>query len=324
MKSNYHLLKVIKNIIVYILYVVVLIYLIKYVVNNQSIMENILKTSKPIIICTILSTIASVLATAGLDIFCARAFSVEMKTSEVIGLTFIACALNLFLPLQMGSVIKGVCYKKKFELTYSKYISMLSGTAILNLLIAAFQLLGCLVIAVAEQGIAGQYLLMLFIVIVIAIIGTVIIIKERSFIRRIVPFKKYTLPIIDGFYELASNRGAVIGCVCMIFIGIILGSIRFWNIFLSLGSETTIVVSSLYYSIYTSSSLVSILPGNIGIAEAIIGLTNSILGSEFDIGVTVVLVNRIYYYIVSIFGALIAAVPVYYTFYKRDKESPQA
>ncbi len=311
----------IKDIVCFILYIIIFIYLIYYFFNNQEIVQGVLSTPLDRIFLNICCAACSVLVVAGMDIYCARVFNLRLKWGEVIGITFVASALNLFLPLQMGSAIKAYYYKKKFHLPYSKYISIASGTAILQIFLTIVQLLICIIGMFFCWKVGGEYIWMVVGVLFVGIICFIFLLKCKTYVERIVPFKKYVLPIIEGFYQLAENQKAICGCSSMLLIGIVLGSIRFWNILNSFDSNIMFINASLYFGIYTASSIVPVLPGNIGIAEGMVGLMMVIFGHDFDLGMSAVLINRIYIYIVTLIGALAAGFPIYRSLKKIEQNS---
>lgn len=299
--------KILKSIVVFIAYIVIFVFLIRYITANEDIMQRLLNSSLQDIILGCLCSFISVVLAGLLDVTCVKAYGVSIRRTESVGLTFVASALNLFLPLQAGSVLKAAYLKKKMKLTYSRYIAMASGTAVIGILVSVFLLLLSLVMSFFKWKIDIIYVWLLAIFIGMLSIILMLVIKFKKTILKIIPFKKLTIPVIEGFFELSTNTHTVIFVWLNQSISAFIGGVRFFYIFKVLGKNSGIVNSMLYYSIYAFSSSFPILPGGIGISEVLVGITNMILGSDFDIGVTVVLVNRIYNYLVITAGALISA-----------------
>ena len=312
--------KIIKGSVIFIIYVAILVYLISYVLSNAEIMEKITNASLVYIVFGIGTTIINYILMAWLDITCAKTYMVSIHAFESVGLTFIASSINLVVPLQFGSVLKAMYFKKKMSLAYSKYISIVSGTGIVTVVVTIGQLILCLILSAFRWNVEKVYIIGLIVAFIVGIIFFSLIVRHQEMILNKVPFKRYTLPVMQGFFELINDNRTMIGCICNRIIASLLGGLRFFFIFRILGVKTDVLSGMLYYGIFSASSVIPILPGNIGISEVLVGIMNSILGSEFDIGVTVVLIERFYYYFVAIMGALLSALPVWKMYNKDNIE----
>ena len=299
--------KIIKGTILFLIYVFVLAFLIWYISDNKEIISRIMEASTidvlGVALCTLLCT-----ALAGImDITCARVYGVKIGYFESFSLTCMASAVNMILPLQLGGVSKAIYLKRKLALAYSKYVSIISGTTIIGIFVSIFQVIVCMV-AVTYRTEEGAIYALVCTIIFSATLGVLLLsIHKQEFIIRIVPFKNISVPIIEGFFSLIGNKRVV----CLISLNLIassfLGGIRFLLIFRMIGFYGGIMDSLLYFGLYNASTIVPIIPGNVGISEFIVGAMNSLLGSDFDIGVATVLINRVFYYIVSMIGAIVSA-----------------
>lgn len=126
--------------------------------------------------------------------------------------------------------------------------------------------------------------------------------------------------IIESFYILFEKPKTVFFVFVNLLLHVILGSIRFSCIFMILGLKDPWICGGLYYGLYIASTIVPVLPGNIGISEILVGIANSLLGSAFDAGITAVLIERIYYYFVSFAGAMIAACLLWIRWEKKSND----
>ena len=310
--------KIAKGLVLFAIYIALFIFLIRYVSDNTDTIDRIMNASYSDVLIGILCSALSIALTGLMDVSCARAYDVRIGYGESIGLVYIASMINLILPLQMGSVVKAVYFKKKLGLTYSRYVSIISGTAVINIMITLVQIILCLMIVSHRMAGNSTYILIFGIVLIAMIISVFIAIRKQDSIIRILPFKRISTPIMKGFFELIGNKRAVCLVTVNLMATALIGGIRFFFIFRMLGFAGKILDGILYYGLYNASAIVPILPGNIGISEAFVGIMNVILGSEFDIGVTTVLINRVYYYITSISGSLIAALPLWLRFNKSE------
>ena len=312
--------KVIQGILIFGVYVAVFVFLIQYITGNADIMRRIAASPLPYVFAGMSCTAICIMLSGLLDVSCARVYGVKVRYWESIGLTYIASAINLVLPLQMGSVIKAMYLKKKMTLPYTKYISIVSGTIVINLMVTFVQLILCLILSSIRLGVSVFYTAILTGIFAAGILCFVLALFFQNGILKILPFKKLSVPILQGFFELMGNRRAMLLVTLNLIVSALLGGLRFSFIFRMLEFGGGILEGMLYYGCYTASSIIPILPGNVGISETIVGIMNTILGSDFDIGVTVVLVSRIYNYLITIVGAILFALPIWIRYNQNNGE----
>lgn len=310
--------KVIKGIFLFVIYILIFAFLIRYVSSNTDTIERIMDASYFEVAIGLMCSFTCIVLTGLMDVTCAHVYDVNIGYGESVGLTYVASLINLILPLQMGSMVKAVYLKKKFRLTYARFVSIISGTAVINLMITFVQIILCMIVVSFRMNASVIYIGLFSLIFIAMIICFAIAVKKQDFIIRILPFKSISTPIMKGFFDLLSNKKAVILVTVNLLISAMLGGIRFFYIFKMLGFDGEMLDGMLYYGLYNASTIVPILPGNIGISEFFVGVMNEILGSAFGIGVTTVLINRVYYYIAAITGSLIAVFPLWIRYSKSE------
>lgn len=310
--------KITKGIILFVVYVVIFAFLIKYVSGNTEIIDRVMHASHTDVMVGLMCSCVCIMLSGLMDVTCAHLYGVNIGHAESVGLTFVASAINLILPLQMGSMVKAVYLKKKLSLTYARYISIISGTAVINIMITFVQIVLCMIIVSSKISVDKVYTYFFISVFALMMICIFIAVKKQEFIMRFLPFKRISTPIMEGFYELITDRKTVMLVSANLLASSIFGGIRFFLIFRMLGFGGSALDGLLYYGLYNASSIIPLLPGNIGFSEAIVGIMNSLMGSAFDIGVTAVLINRMYYYIIAIIGAAISAFPLWVRYNKGE------
>lgn len=308
--------KIIRGIIIFAIYIIIFAFLVKYVSGNTEIIDRIMCAAPTDVMLGLLCSCACMVLVGLMDVTCARLYGVNIGYAESVGLTYVASSINLVLPLQMGSMVKAVYLKKKLSLTYSRYISIISGTAVTNIMITFVQIIFCMIIVSFRLSVGGVYAFFFIAVFALMMACIFIAVKKQELIMRVLPFKRISAPIMEGFYELITDRKTVMLVSANLLVTSIMGGIKFFFIFRILGFGGSALDGLLYYGLYNASSIIPILPGNIGFGEAVVGIMNSLMGSDFDIGVTTVLINRVYYYIVAITGAAISACPLWVKYSK--------
>ncbi|MBR2674866.1 MAG: flippase-like domain-containing protein [Mogibacterium sp.] len=316
--------KILRGIIVFTVYVIVVVVLIRYISENTEMTERILNAPRVYMIIGIVTMAASLFLSALLDVTCADTYGIKLQVKDAAVFSIVATAINLVIPFQMGSMLKAVYYKKKMELSYSRYISIMSGTVVIKLAVTFLFLTLSLLISTFKWNTGMKIVGIAFLLFLGSVAGVLMLVFLQEKILIILPFKKYTYPIMRGFFDILSDKKTMALCSLNNFAYMILGGIRLSSIFACLGLPAGIVNGMLYWSLCNVSSAVPILPGNIGISEAFVGLTNMLFNEDFNAGVSVVLVNRIYYYLVAIAGALILAVPAWIMYDRASRDKTEA
>lgn len=311
-----------RGIIAFVVYVFILISLFVYIGNNADIMHRIFSSQIEYAIYGIICSGISVVLTGLMEVYCVRVYGVNLKYLDAVGITFIASACNLFLPFQCGSVIKAMYLKRTIALSYSKYVSIVSGTIIVNFSVILFQLLVSLFFVFHENNVQNIYMILAggIILLLLYIFVVNIFLKYKNIVFNIIPFKRMFIPVLESFCKFLENKKALFCVISKFVLSAFLGGISFNFTFLMLGYDSTIFSSMLYYAIYTASTIIPILPGNVGISEFFVGTLNSILTDGFVAGVTLVLITRVYYYIASVMGASMFLLPVWHRYVLTKKE----
>ena len=135
-----------------------------------------------------------------------------------------------------------------------------------------------------------------------AVIATFLVIA-RWFENRMPAFLrkyKFIVNIVSGFNALLGNRRLLwqlLGCLTA---NNLLHLFLFMACFRGMGREVMIYEALFYNSISRLIKLVAIVPGNIGIAQLVMGIAGSLMGDVFQNGVVVSLIQSMSLVIVYI------------------------
>lgn len=311
--------KLIKSVLMFVLYAGIIAWLVAYISKNTEIVDHIIHANpRYVFACAVICFIMLVLS-ALLDVTCSEVYGIKINPYESTALTFIASAINQTLPLQAGSVVKAYYFKKMLSLSYSRYFSIVAGTIVVNLIVTFVQLIVCLAFLAVEWGLNFSYVAVLMLILCCGLLCLWAMVKYRDGVLKIMPFKKFSLPIMESFFALMKDGKAMFYVTLNLAATALLGGLRFYFIFKILGLNAGIASAMLYCGIYTATTVIPILPGNIGFSEAVIGIMNKSLGFDFSVGVAAVMVTRVYFYIVAVIGALLAIYPVWRKFNSRER-----
>ena len=303
--------RIIKGGICYIIYFIVIFLVIRYLKDNTDSFINAFSAPVYFFILVFFCNHISLMLTAIMDKVCAEIFSVKMTYIEALELVYVSSALNLILPFQTGSMLKAIYMKRKLTLKYSEYVSIMSGTAVINILVSVAQIILCLLVIGLKMSFDFSLIILFLVIMLVIVLVMVFSIKNQHVINKVIPFKKYSIPIINGFFTLLRDKRAVLYITFNYIFTAILGWIKFVLIIHSLQGNINFVDIGLYYGLYNASGIIQIIPGNVGISEAFVGMINSIMGRDFNLGVATVMVYRIYYFVFTLFGAIIFGYPIW-------------
>ena len=127
--------------------------------------------------------------------------------------------------------------------------------------------------------------------------------------------------VVRGFNDLIRNRGLLWRLlVCLIVNNAVqLCLDRAW--FAAVGLSVTPYEALFYNSVSWIATVVSIVPGNIGIKEAVMGVAMSLMGALFQNGVAVSLLQRVAVMIVYVAAGAAFAWPVFRCWNRAEREA---
>lgn len=221
-------------------------------------------------------------------------FKINLPFIEWFGLTVSNTMYNYLLPARGGIALRGMYLKNEYNLPYSKYLTFISGTYILNLLNAAL-LASISSLILIFFGILNKYIffylsLLSFIIIFLAIIFLYKFNPDKIPAKnKILKFVKNSAHSIKHF---KNNPNKIKKLVVLQITFIFALSLRLFFVFYVLNIHTNYFIIVFINSLVVFSMIFSITPGNIGIKEGIIGLSSSLLNISFDKAVMVALIDR--------------------------------
>lgn len=263
--------------------IAVLVYFIWYFYKNQGDFLFVLRTDWRYVTALIfLNSLTFFLNGIFIKVILKR-FNKNIGVGESFYVSVISSLGNYFLPMRGGAVIRSVYLKKKFDFSYSHFVSTLYGNYIVVFLVNALLALIALMVIQLTTGIIsyplyiffgllfwGMLVLSLFEIPVHKIKDTRII-----FVNKI---KKVITEILDGWNIIINDRKLLLSLVLLTFGNFVFMTAIFWIEFLALGIKTTLINVILYNCISGVSLLVSLTPGSLGIREGLFIITSDILG----------------------------------------------
>ncbi len=228
-------------------------------------------------------------------------YHIDLSLVDWMGVVFVSNAMSLVLPMRADLLFTAAYYRRTKGFAYTKSASVAAGNVVFGVMFALLQLF----VALLCTGlIEGQWPAILWLLWggMSAAVGVFLVIA-RWFENRMPSFlRKYRIVvnIVSGFNALLGNRRLLLRLLGCLTLNNLLHLFLYMACFRGIGMQVTVYQALFYNSVSRLVNLVAIVPGNIGIAQLVIGVAGSLMGDVFQNGVMVSLIQSISLVIVYI------------------------
>lgn len=308
-----------KSIISTALFVAFLGLLAKYVWENREDMQKMLDLSGTTILWLLVLAFLGCMVNCCYHLMLLRTYGLPLTLVDWMGVVCVSNAIAYVLPLRADLVFSATYYKRAKGLAYTKSVSMAAGNIVFGVAFSLLQILAALLCMGLFDGVWPQTLWAL------GLIGTALlaafIVFALVFQNRIPQFlKKYKIvcDIIEGFTALLRNRALLWQLLLCLIANNLVQLLLYMVCFRAIGLPVQLYHALFYSSTSWLSSIVAIVPGNIGIKESVMGAATLLLGISFQTGVAVSLLQRVAVMVVYLLMGLVFAIPVYRNFTRKS------
>lgn len=288
-----------------------------YVYNNRADMEKLLRLSPGTLGLLLLLALGSALVNCLYHLVILRTYGMPLSLTDWMGVVSVSNAIAYVLPLRADLVFSAAYYKRVKGLAYAKSLTMAAGNIVFGV---AFSLLQILVSLLFLGLLKGQWPAALW---TLWGLGTAALAAFTA-LALWAPGKKPKLlqkvrllgEVASGFTALLRNRAMLwrlLGCL----IGNNIFQLLLYQLcFASIGLPVTLYEALFYTSVSWLSSIVAIVPGNIGIKEGVMGASTLLMGALISVqdGVAVSLLQRAALMVAHLLLGAAFALPVYRRF----------
>jgi uncharacterized protein (TIRG00374 family) len=224
-------------------------------------------------------------------------FTKRMKLTEGVYVAVLSAIGNFFGPLLGGATIRAVYLKKVHNLSYSFFTSTLAGYYVI--LFAANSLLAILSLLFLRDNehttglfiFFAAWLAVMIVLMFLRLPKREAISKyERSRVTKFIATAVYDMEL--GWRRLIKNRKLVPKLFFLACCGFAITFITGYLEFGAIGATISLAGLGLFTAVSTSSMLVSLTPGAIGIRESLLLLTSSAMGVTSDQILQVAVIDR--------------------------------
>ncbi|MFC1780523.1 YbhN family protein [Patescibacteria group bacterium] len=269
-----------------------------YFFQNQEDFKPLLQLSIPILVIISLLKVLTIFSMGLFIKIVLKPFKKKMSLAESFYISTLSTIGNYFMPLRGGAGIRAVYLKKKLKLSYSHFISTLSGNYIITFAVYSIIGLVSLILIQVKYNISSTILYIFFITLALVTLTLSLVkipkrileISEKpGILNRI---SKILVNIAKGWSFITSNKSLLVKLLFITFLNfLITASITFLG-FKSIGVNLTFPSLLLYVSLSGTSLLISLTPGSIGIREGVLLLSASIIATTSENILQVAVIDR--------------------------------
>lgn len=222
-------------------------------------------------------------------------FQINQTFNEWFGLAFIAAFYNQVLPIKGGSIIRSAYLKTKYRLTFKGFASSFVVQAMYTVMVCLVFLAVALMF-VEEGTLVSDYK---YAIVALVILMTVFMVAaEKKIVALIARIKN-----IEANIDNIASSFASISLIILVYLGF--RGLTFYVVFQSIGYDVLFLYCLIVAAIVMVSNFVSLLPGNLGVKELLIGLVMNVLGNDLSVSVMAALLDRMATLVVVMVGALV-------------------
>lgn len=221
-------------------------------------------------------------------------YQLPMDVVDWLGVVFMANAMAFVLPMRADLLFTATYYKRTKHFSYAKSASVAAGNIVFSVLFALVQMLAALL---CTGLIDGMWPGLLWLILAAGAAGTAAFLVIAGWFGDRMPERLARIPhlrsVVQGFNALIRNRRLLCKLLACLAANNILHLFLYMACFRGIGMEVTLYQALFYNSVSRMVSLVAIVPGNIGIAQGVMGIAGSLMGDVFQQGVMVSLLQSV-------------------------------
>ncbi len=294
-----------------------------YLYANRAELGRLLTLDAPTILWMLVLAVGACTLNAVYHKLILDTYHVPLSPVDWLGVVFVANAMGYVVPMRADLVFSATYYKRTKGLEYVKSASMAAGNIVFSILFALIQLFAALLLTGVMQGVWPWSLWLIWLV---GALGTAAFLVMALWFRNRLPAFLGRIGIVrrivDGFCDLLTDRRLLGRLLVCLIANNILHLLLFMACFRGVGMQVTLYQALFYNSLSRMMSLVAIVPGNIGIQQAVMGVGGSLMGDVFEQGVMVSLLQSAALMAVYILMGLIFAFPVWRKWNQKKDVNP--
>ncbi|MCK4821260.1 flippase-like domain-containing protein [bacterium] len=236
-------------------------------------------------------------------------YKLDIGFFECYGLVRTSSFINLLLPFGGGASFKAIYLKKLLKFRYSSFIASMAITNTLKILIFA---LAAVFLVMSLGGI------LLAVSIVIFFAALLFLILGHKLERLDVSSAGYVMGVINEWQEIKKDRMTMAKLICLSLFLFAVASLNTWLLFRAFSVDIPLRAAGTIAAFTSITGLLNLVPGNLGIREALFIMISNAYGIEINESVHAAALGRI----LQIIWTFILASFFRYTFHSKTADTP--
>ena len=300
-----------KKILSAVLFAAMIALLAYYLYDNREDLSRLLNFSTPTVTAILVFALGACTMNCLYHKLILDTYHLPLNLVDWMGVVFVANAMALVLPMRADLIFTAAYYRRTKGFAYVKSVSVAAGNIVFGVIFALLQLTAALV---ATGLIEGQWPATLWLILLVMASGVAVFLvialwfenRMPAFLRRF----QIVVRVVSGFNALIRNKGLLLRLLGCLTVNNILHVLLYMACFRAIGLEVTVYQALFYNSISRLVNQVAIVPGNLGIKQAVMGVAGSLMGDVFQNGVIVSLLHSVALIVVYIVMGGLFAYPV--------------
>ncbi len=219
----------------------------------------------------------------------ARLFNIHLAVWEWFGLAFVTTMGNYLTPFSGGMLVRATYLKVRHAFPYAQFVSLLAASYLLTFWVAG--VLGLVAAIQLDAAASGASLLLTFFAVLVTAVTVIFFLPtfKLSGQWRVINIAN---EMLAGWGKIRTDFALLLRLGGINLAGMLLNGLAFWLAFQALAISVSFPKALLISLSAVFSVVLTITPGNLGIREAIIGLTGGLIGIEVGEGLIVALLIR--------------------------------
>lgn len=217
-------------------------------------------------------------------------FKIKLKFKEWFGLSIITTMGNYLTPFRGGAISRAAYLKKKHKFSYTYFLSSLAGIYVIVFLINSFIGILTMLILWLYLGLFNLLLTLIFSIIFLVLLAIITFSPKLKKTKYKIINK--IIEVINGWHKIKSNKKVLLIITLASFINIIIMILVMFLEFKVFGIDVTLLDTLLLSIVSTLTLFVSITPGSIGIKEALVAATATIISISTTHALVISILDR--------------------------------
>jgi uncharacterized protein (TIRG00374 family) len=241
---------------------------------------------------------------------------VQLKNFEAYILSIVTGFYNIITPAHGGMGVRAVYLKKKYNFTYTKFLSTLAGMYVITFFIASFFGLISLYLIYSLYGMFNWIIFAVFVGLFFPLLS--IMVFSPEFKERKNKWLNRFVNVANGWNIIRRNKRVVLVCVLVTTTCLLVSSFSTMISYYIFGIHLSFIQALFLASIGSIAILIQLTPGNLGVGEAVAVFSAMIIGITPAQSLSVAILGRIVQMIV-----MFTLGPIFSYYLMKDIKNPK-